>query len=153
MTVTTIEKLAEHVGQTVTLQGWVHARTSKGKLHFVQLRDGTGLVQCVLFKNNVEAELFDAVSRAGQESSLLLTGLVKAEPRAPGGFEIDVSSGAVFQIAAEGYPITPKEHGIDFLLEHRHLWLRSRRPWAILRIRHTIMMALRNFFEIGRAHV
>jgi asparaginyl-tRNA synthetase len=147
MTVTTIDKLSEHVGQTVTLQGWVHGRTSKGKLHFVQLRDGSGFVQCVIFKNNVGEELFEVVSRAGQESSLVLTGLVKAEPRAPGGFEIDVQSGAVLQIAAEGYPITPKEHGIDFLLEHRHLWLRSRRPWAILRIRHAVMMALRNFFD------
>jgi asparaginyl-tRNA synthetase len=144
--VTTIERLGAHVGTSVTLQGWVYARTSKGKLHFVQLRDGTGIAQCVVFKNNVSEALFEAVAHAGQESSIVLTGDVKAEPRAPGGFEIDVKDGRVVQ-AVDGYPITPKEHGIDFLLEHRHLWLRSKKPWAVLRVRHAVIMAIRNFFD------
>jgi asparaginyl-tRNA synthetase len=147
MAVTTIEKLAQQVGATVTLRGWVYHKTSKGKLHFVQMRDGSGIAQCVLFKANVGDALFDAVAKAGQESSIVLTGTVKADPRAPGGVEIDVASGEVVQAAAEGFPITPKEHGIDFLLEHRHLWLRSRRPWAVMRVRHTVIQAIRDFFD------
>jgi asparaginyl-tRNA synthetase len=144
--ITTIERLAEHVGRRVELRGWVYNRTSKGKLHFVQLRDGSGFVQCVLFKANVPAELFEAVARAGQESSLILCGTVKADARAPGGFEVDVDSGRVLQ-AVDGYPITPKEHGIEFLLDQRHLWLRSRRTWAVLRIRDAVIHALRQFFH------
>ena len=143
---TTIQHLSQHVGEQVTLRGWVYNRTSKGKLHFVQLRDGTGTVQCVLFKKNVTEELFEAVSRAGQESSIVLTGEVKADERAPGGFEVGVSGGEVIQ-EVEGYPITPKEHGTEFLLNHRHLWLRSKRTWAILRIRDAVMFSLRKFFS------
>jgi asparaginyl-tRNA synthetase len=146
MTVTTIEKLSAHVGQQVTLRGWVYDRTSKGKLHFVLLRDGTGVVQCVLFRGNVGDDLFGQVAAAGQESSVELTGAVKADPRAPGGFEIDVATGRVLQ-AAQGYPLTPKEHGIEYLMEHRHLWLRSKRPWAVMRIRHTVIKAIRDFFD------
>ncbi len=145
-TVTTIEKLAQHVGQTVTLQGWLHDKSSKGKLHFARLRDGTGFVQCVLFKSDVSEKLFEDVGHAGQESSLVLTGLVKAEPRAPGGFEIGVSSGAVLQ-KVEGYPITPKEHGPDFLLNNRHLWLRSKKQWALMRVRDAVITAIRRFYD------
>ena len=134
---TTVEHLSRHVGQTVTLKGWVYNRTSKGKLHFVQLRDGTGTVQCVLFKDSVPAELFAVVEKCGQESSVILEGAVREDKRAPGGFEISVSGGSVLQ-AVEGYPITPKEHGPDFLLNHRHLWLRSRRQWAIMRVRDAV---------------
>jgi len=144
--ITTVERLAQHVGQTVTLRGWIYSRTSKGKLHFVQLRDGTGTVQCVLFQKNVPAELFEAVGRAGQESSLTLTGLAKADPRAPGGFEIEVQGGELHQ-SVEGYPISPKEHGADFLLNQRHLWLRSRRQWALMRIRDAVITALRGFLD------
>jgi asparaginyl-tRNA synthetase len=144
--VTTIERLGDHVGSTVTLQGWLHNKTSKGKLHFVQLRDGTGYCQCVLFKAGVPEELFEAVGHAGQESSLVLTGEVKADARAPGGYELGVTGGRVLQ-AVEGFPITPKEHGADFLLNHRHLWLRSKRQWAILRVRDATISALRGFFE------
>ena len=144
--VTTIEKLAQHVGQTVTLQGWLYDKSSKGKLHFAKLRDGTGFVQCVLFKNDVPEKLFEDVGHAGQESSLRLTGLVKAEPRAPGGFEIAVSAGEVLQ-KVEGYPITPKEHGPDFLLNNRHLWLRSRRQWALMRVRDAVITAIRRFYD------
>jgi asparaginyl-tRNA synthetase len=143
---TTIERLSRHVGQTVTLQGWLYNKSSKGKLHFAQLRDGTGVCQCVLFKNDVPAELFEAVGHAGQESSLVLTGVVRADARAPGGHELAVSDGRVLQ-SVEGFPITPKEHGIDFLLENRHLWLRSKRPWAVMRIRDAVITALRRFFD------
>ncbi len=141
----TIEHLSEHVGETVTLRGWVHNKSSKGKLHFVQLRDGTGIVQCVVFQKAVRSELFEAVGRLGQESSLALTGKVVADERAPGGFEIQVEGGEVLQ-AADGFPIGPKEHGADFLLSQRHLWLRSRRQWAILRIRDAVIRGLRGFF-------
>ena len=145
-TTTTIERLADHVGETVTLRGWVHNKSSKGKLHFIQLRDGTGFCQCVAFKKNVDEAFFDALGSLGQESSVVLTGEVKADDRAPGGYEIGVSGGEVLQ-AVDGYPITPKEHGVDFLISQRHLWLRSKKQWAVMRIRHRVMMSLRQFFD------
>ncbi len=145
-TLTTIERLGRHVGQAVTLRGWIHNRTSKGKLHFVMLRDGTGYAQCVLFKNDVPETLFEEIGRAGQESSVILTGNVKADARAPGGYEVGVVDGRGVQ-AVSDFPITPKEHGQDFLLSNRHLWLRSKRQWAILRVRDAVMVALRNFFD------
>ena len=145
-TITTVEKLGDHVGETVTLHGWLYNKSSKGKLHFAQLRDGTGICQCVLFKKNVPEELFEAVGAAGQESSLVLTGEVKADERAPGGYEVSVSGGEVHQVV-DGFPITPKEHGTDFLLSKRHLWLRSKRQWAVMRIRDAVITALRNFFD------
>jgi asparaginyl-tRNA synthetase len=144
--ITTIQHLAEFVGETVTLRGWIYNKSSKGKLHFVQLRDGSGMAQCVVFKNNVSPELFEGLGGCGQESSLILTGEVKADERAPGGYEVSVTGGEVVQ-AADGYPITPKEHGADFLLSNRHLWLRSRRQWAIMRIRDAVIFGLREFFE------
>ncbi len=144
--ITTIEKLAEHVDQTVTLRGWIYNKSSKGKLHFVQLRDGTGVCQCVAFKKDVDEELFENIGQAGQESSLSLTGQVRADDRAPGGFELSIQSGQVHQIV-DGYPITPKDHGTDFLLSRRHLWLRSRRQWAVMRIRDAVITGLRNFFD------
>lgn len=144
--VATIETLGEFAGQNVELRGWVHNRTSKGKLHFVTLRDGTGFVQCVLKKNIVGDDLFEEIGGASQESSLVLQGEVRADDRAPGGFEIAVVSGRVLQSTTD-FPITPKEHGADFLLSRRHLWLRSRRQWAILRVRSAIMFALRRFFD------
>lgn len=147
-TTTTIERLADHVGETVTLRGWVHNKSSKGKLHFIQLRDGTGFCQCVAFKKNVDEAFFDALGSLGQESSVVLTGEVKADDRAPGGYEIGVSGGEVLQ-EVDGYPITPKEHGVDFLISQRHLWLRSKRQWAVMRIRHRVMMSLRQFFDEG----
>jgi asparaginyl-tRNA synthetase len=143
---TTISHLGDHVGQTVRLQGWVYNRSSKGKLHFVQLRDGTGLCQCVAFQKEVSPELFEALGRAGQESSIELIGTVRADERAPGGFEVGVSGGRVLQFV-DGYPISPKEHGPDFLLSNRHLWLRSRRQWALIRIRDATITAIRRFFD------
>src|SRR5262245_44080522 len=141
-----IDRLSEHAGRTVTLQGWLHNKSSKGKLHFVQLRDGSGYVQCVVSQKEVAPELFEAIGRAGQESSLVFEGGVVSDARAPGGFEIQVKGGRVLQ-AVDGYPITPKEHGPDFLLSQRHLWLRSKRQWALLRIRDAVITALRGFFD------
>ncbi|MCB9904242.1 MAG: asparagine--tRNA ligase [Planctomycetes bacterium] len=145
-TITTIERLSQHVGETVTLRGWVHNKSSKGKLHFIQLRDGTGYCQCVAFVKNVDPQLFEQLGSVGQESSVILTGEVKADERAPGGYEIGVSGGEVLQ-SVDGYPITPKEHGVDFLISQRHLWLRSKKQWAVMRIRHRVMMSLRQFFD------
>jgi asparaginyl-tRNA synthetase len=144
--IASVERLSQHVGQSVTLRGWIYNRTSKGKLHFVQLRDGTGIAQCVLFKDSVPDELFAAIDKCGQESSVILTGAVREDKRAPGGYEISVSDGQVIQ-AVEGYPITPKEHGPDFLLNHRHLWLRSKRPWAVMRVRDAVITAIRRFYD------
>jgi len=145
-TFTTVERLADHVGESVTLRGWIYNKSGKGKIAFVQLRDGSGVCQCVVLKNQVSEELFEAIGDAGQESSLELTGEVSEDERAPGGFEVKVSEGLVHQ-SVEGYPITPKEHGADFLHNHRHLWMRSRRQWAILRVRDAVITALRGFFD------
>ena len=141
-----IEDLGQHVGQTVTLDGWLYNKSSKGKLHLLQLRDGSGICQCVAFKKNLDEDVFDALGRLGQESSLSVTGEVKADERAPGGYELGVSAATIHQ-EVEGYPITPKEHGVDFLLSRRHLWMRSRRQWAILRLRDGVITGLRRFFD------
>jgi asparaginyl-tRNA synthetase len=143
----TIEQLPTLVGETVTLNGWVHNITGKGKLQFIQLRDGSGFVQCVLFKGNVTEELFEACKQLTQESSVSIVGTVKAEERASSGVEIDVQDVRIHQIPLEQYPITPKEHGIEFLMEHRHLWLRSTRQHAIMRIRSAVVKAIRDFFD------
>jgi len=141
-----INKLAEHVGQEVTLKGWLYNKRSSGKLQFLMLRDGTGLVQCVVFKGNVSDDIFNAAKKLTQESSFEITGTVKKDERQVGGHEVDVKELTVISIAEE-YPITPKEHGIEFLIDHRHLWLRSKKQWAIMRIRHRIVKAIRDFFD------
>ncbi len=146
-----IEDIAAHVDKTVTLKGWLYAKTGKGKLQFLQLRDGSGIVQCVLFKNDVSEEVFEAAKGLTQESSLIVSGVVRADARAPGspgGFELGVNDLQITQIAEE-YPITPKEHGVDFLLDRRHLWVRSSRQWAILRVRATIMRAIREWLDLN----
>jgi asparaginyl-tRNA synthetase len=141
-----ISDLRGLVGQTVVLNGWVYDRTGKGKLQFLKLRDGSGIVQCVVFKGSVSEELFELAKSLTQESSVQITGTVRADERAPSGVEIDVVALNVYQIA-EPYPITPKEHGVEFLMEHRHLWLRSQRQHAILRVRATVVKAIRDFFD------
>ncbi len=144
-----IEDIATHVGKEVTLRGWLYNRTDKGRLQFLQLRDGTGFIQCVVFQKEVPPEIFEAAKRLTQESSLIVTGTVRADPRAPGvpgGYEVGVSGLQVVQIAAE-YPIGPKEHGVEFLMDNRHLWLRSSRQWAILRIRAEIIRAIRGWLD------
>src|ERR1041385_3764200 len=141
-----INQLSRHVGEEVTIRGWLYNTRSSGKLMFPQLRDGTGVVQCVVFKKAVASEVWDALDHLGQESALAVRGTVRADERAPGGYEIDLSSAEVLQ-RVEGYPITPKEHGTEFLMDHRHLWLRSRRQHAILLVRHTIIDAVRDFLN------
>lgn len=141
-----IRDLSNHVGETVTLKGWLYNVRSSGKLIFPQLRDGTGIAQCVAFKKAVEGETWEALQSATQESSLIIVGEVRADERAPGGFEVDVKDATLVQQAVD-YPITPKEHGTEFLLDRRHLWLRSRRQHAILKVRHTVVKAVRDFLD------
>ncbi len=141
-----IENLNQYVGETVTLRGWVYNKTKKGKLIFIWLRDGTGITQCVVFKDNVPEQVFENAKELTQESSLAVTGKVREDARAPGGYEIDVEDLKVFQITKD-YPISPKEHGDSFLLEHRHLWLRSSRQHAIMRVRAAVVKAIRDFFD------
>ncbi|MCS6808214.1 MAG: asparagine--tRNA ligase [Bacteroidota bacterium] len=141
-----IDRLPDALGKEVTLNGWVYDTTGKGKLHFIKLRDGSGIVQCVVFKPNVSEEVFDTARSLTQESSVQITGTVRAEERAPGGVEIDVTNITIWQLTSN-YPITPKEHGDAFLMENRHLWLRSTRQHAIMRIRATVVKAIRDFFD------
>ena len=144
-----IENILHHVGEDVAIQGWLFAKTGKGKLQFLQVRDGTGIVQAVMFKPNLPEDMFDAAKGLSQESSIVVTGQVKAEERAPGipgGYELDVTGLEVVQVADE-YPITPKEHGVEFLMDNRHLWVRSRKQWALLRVRATVMAAIREWLD------
>jgi asparaginyl-tRNA synthetase len=141
-----INDIGNHEGQEVSLNGWLYNKRSSGKLHFLQLRDGTGTIQCVMFKGDVPPEMFQLADHLPQESSLTVTGAVRADARSSIGFEVSVKSLAVHQIAHE-YPITPKEHGVAFLLDHRHLWLRSARQHAILRVRSEIIGACRDYFD------
>lgn len=143
---TFINQLSENVGKEVTLKGWLYNLRSSGKILFPQLRDGTGIVQGVVLKSAVSGELWEALKGLGQESALAIRGTVRADSRAPGGFEIDVSDAEVLQTVHD-YPITPKEHGTEFLMDHRHLWLRSRRQHAVLKVRHTVVQSVRNFLD------
>src|SRR5713226_4191586 len=141
-----IDELGRHVGEEVTLKGWLYNRRSSGKIHFVLVRDGTGLCQCVASLADIGAEQFAAADHLGQESSLEVTGTVRADKRAPGGYELSLKN---FRIvgAAIDYPITPKEHGVAFLLDQRHLWVRSSRQHAVLRVRSEVASACREFFD------
>ena len=141
-----ISDLKNYVGQEVTLRGWLFNKRSGGKIRFVILRDGTGYLQCVYFKGNVNEDTFEAADKIGQESSIEVTGKVKEELRAAGGYELDATGLTIIQ-NANNYPITPKDHGIEFLLDNRHLWLRSKKQVAILKIRHRIVKAIRDFFD------
>src|SRR5688572_13700815 len=143
---TYINQLAEHVGQEVVLKGWLYNMRSSGKILFPQLRDGTGVVQCVVLKNAIDSETWEALKGLGQESALVIKGTVREDSRAPGGFEIDVNAAEVLQ-QVHDYPITPKEHGTEFLMDHRHLWLRSKRQHAVLKVRHTVVKAVRDFLD------
>ena len=147
--VTTIAQIGHHEGETVTIRGWLYNLRESGKLLFPIFRDGSGLIQGVIPKNAVTPEVFAAVKGLTQESSVIVEGKVRADRRAPGGYELDVSNVQVLQRVSESdpYPITPKEHGVDFLMEHRHLWVRSPRQAAILRVRAEIIKAARDFFD------
>ena len=141
-----IDDISRYDGQKVTIRGWLHNRRSSGKIHFLTVRDGTGFIQAVMSTAAVGEAVFRRADSLGQESSLIIEGTVRADKRAPGGYEIDVSSLQVVG-QSQNYPITPKEHGVDYLLDRRHLWLRTERQQAILRIRHEIIDAVRNFFN------
>jgi asparaginyl-tRNA synthetase len=141
-----IADIARHAGQEITLAGWVALKTEKGKLVFIRLRDGTGTIQCVVFKKNVSEAVFTAAQSLTLESSCRITGTVRADERAPGGYEVDVSDIAVVHITHD-YPITPKEHGIEFLMEHRHLWLRSAKQHALLRLRAQVIAAAQEWLN------
>jgi asparaginyl-tRNA synthetase len=141
-----IDHIAEHEGSAITLRGWLHNRRSSGKIHFLTVRDGSGFIQCVMSKQAVGEEAFRKADHLAQESAVIVHGNVRADARAPGGFELDVSQ---LEIVSESnnYPITPKEHGPDYLLERRHLWIRSPRQQAVLRVRHEVINAVRDFFN------
>jgi asparaginyl-tRNA synthetase len=146
MTTTYIEDIAAHEGQPVRLRGWLHNRRSSGKIHFLTLRDGTGFIQCVMSKKAVGDEMFTAADHLAQESAIIVDGTARADTRAPGGYEVDVASLEIVS-EAKDYPITPKEHGVDYLMDRRHLWIRSQRQQAILRVRHEVINAVRDFFN------
>lgn len=144
-----IRDIAQYVGQEVTLRGWVYSTTGKGKLQFIRLRDGSGQVQCVAFRPELGDELFEQIKHLTQESSLMVTGEVRQDERAPGfpgGYELGIKQFEIIQVSPE-YPIGPKEHGVEFLMNNRHLWVRSERQWAILRIRATIIKAMRDWLD------
>lgn len=145
----TIERAGKHAGETVEIAGWLYNLRKSGKIVFPQLRDGTGIMQCVAVKANIDENTFEALKSLTQESSLIVTGKIRAEQRAPGGYEMDLESAEVLQRVPESdpYPITPKEHGTDFLMDHRHLWLRSKRQHAIIRVRHEVIRAIREYFD------
>ncbi|MBL8125469.1 MAG: asparagine--tRNA ligase [Blastocatellia bacterium] len=145
MSQTYINQLKDQIGHEVTLKGWLYNSRSSGKLVFLQLRDGTGIVQCVVFKGNDEA-VFETAKSLGQESSIIVTGTVKADERSSIGVEIDVKNVEVLQNVHD-YPITPKEHGTEFLMDHRHLWIRSKKQHAVLKVRHTVIKSVRDFFD------
>lgn len=138
--------IAQYEGQEVTLKGWLYNKRSSGKLHFLQVRDGTGVMQCVMFKGDVSPETFQAADHIPQESSVIVTGTVRADARSALGFELAVKDLQLVQ-EAHDYPITPKEHGVAFLLDHRHLWLRSSRQHALLRVRSEVIKACRDYFD------
>jgi asparaginyl-tRNA synthetase len=141
-----IEDIARYEGQTVTIKGWLANRRSSGKIHFLQVRDGSGFIQAVVSKAAVGDEVFAHADHLSQESAIIVTGNVRADSRAPGGYELDVAG---LQVVSEAhdFPITPKEHGVDFLMDRRHLWIRAARQQAVLRVRHEVIDAVRDYFN------
>jgi asparaginyl-tRNA synthetase len=145
-TLTYIEDIARHVGQRVVIRGWLHTRRSSGKIHFLTVRDGSGFIQAVMSKAAVDEGTFRRADHLTQETSLILSGTVRADARAPGGFELDAATLEVVG-TSEDYPITPKEHGVDYLMDRRHLWIRTERQHAVLRVRAEVIAAIRQFFD------
>ncbi len=144
-----IRNASEHVGHRVEIRGWLYNLRKSGKIVFPIIRDGSGMMQCVAVKSNLPEELFDALKNLTQESSFTVIGTIRAEARALGGYELDVLDAHVLQRVSEEhpYPITPKDHGVDFLMDHRHLWLRSRRQHAAVRVRHEVIKSIRDYFD------
>src|SRR3984957_11975674 len=145
----TIADAARHVGEIVEIPGWLYNLRKSGKIVFPILRDGTGLIQCVALKSALPEDVFEELKHLTQESSLIVRGAIRAEARAQGGYELDVEGVTIIQKVSESdpYPITPKDHGVEFLMDHRHLWLRSQRQHAIIRVRHTVIKAVRDYFD------
>ncbi len=141
-----IRDVAQHVGEEITVKGWLYNKTDKGRLQFLMLRDGTGMIQGVAFQREMSPAAFEAAQALTQESSVIAIGTVRADARAPGGYELSLSDVQIVQLAEE-YPIAPKEHGIEFLMENRHLWLRSSQQWAVLRVRATVIGAIRDWLD------
>lgn len=141
-----IGSIGDHVGETVTLKGWLANRRSSGKIHFLLVRDGTGFIQVVMGRSDVGDEVFATADHLGQETAITVTGLVRADPRAKGGYEL-IASGLTVVGASHDYPITPKEHGVDYLMDRRHLWIRAERQTAILKVRHEVINGIRDFFN------
>jgi len=146
MAQTYINEIGRHVGEEVTLKGWLYNKRSSGKLGFLEVRDGSGLIQGVVSKKDVDEETWNRVEQVTQESSIIVSGVPREHPKRPGVYELDIKSLEIVQLT-EDYPISPKEHGVEFLMDHRHLWLRSRRQHAILKVRHEIIRAVRDFFD------
>src|SRR3954469_25281240 len=144
-----IRDAGRHAGETVRICGWLYNLRKSGKIVFPIVRDGSGLIQCVAVKSNLPEQVFETLKGLTQESSVIVTGKVRAEARATGGFELDVENAKVVQRVPEEnpYPITPKEHGVEFLMDHRHLWLRSRRQHAAIRVRHEVIKGIRDYFD------
>jgi asparaginyl-tRNA synthetase len=150
MEVTRIQDLSTHAGREVTIEGWIYNRTDKGKLCFLLVRDGTGFAQCVAFRGDLEESLFDQIMRLPQESSVTITGVVREDKRAPGipgGYEIGIKDLKIVQAAEQDYPMALKDHGVDFALDHRHLWIRMPSQWAILRVRVRVISAVRQYLD------
>ena len=141
-----IRDVANYDGQEITIKGWLYNKTDKGRLQFLMIRDGTGLIQAVAFKKEMPPAAFNAAMAVTQESSLIVRGKVRKDERSAGGYELTLSDIQIIQLTQD-YPITPKEHGIDFLMDNRHLWLRSRNQWAILRVRATVIRAIRDYLD------
>ncbi|HEX2698315.1 MAG TPA: amino acid--tRNA ligase-related protein, partial [Anaerolineales bacterium] len=145
-----VSDISKYAGKEITIQGWVYNRTDKGKLCFLLVRDGTGFIQCVAFKGDLDEKLFDQIMRLPQESSVVITGAVREDKRAPGipgGYEVGIKDLKIVQVAEPDYPMALKDHGVDFALDHRHLWLRMPSQWAILRVRVKVMSAVREYLD------
>ena len=141
-----IQDIAEHEGEKITVKGWLYSKRDKGRLQFLTLRDGTGTIQSVAFEKEIDPEAFASAKSATQESAVIVSGIVRADSRAPGGYELSLTDFDIVQLAQD-YPITPKDHGVDFLMDRRHLWLRSSKQWAALRVRATVIKAIRDWLD------
>ena len=143
---TYISDISKHLGEEITIKGWLYNKRSSGKLGFLEVRDGSGIIQGVVSKKDVTDETWESTEHVTQESSIIVTGVPREHPKKPGVYEMDIKTVEIVNLTGE-YPITPKEHGVEFLMDHRHLWLRSRRQHAILKVRHTIIKSVRDFFD------
>ncbi len=150
MDVVRVDQISKYIGKEISLQGWVYNRTDKGKLCFLLIRDGSGFIQCVAFKGDLDERIYDQIIRLPQESSVMITGSVREDKRAPGipgGYEVGIKEIKIIQAADPNYPMALKDHGVDFALDHRHLWIRMPSQWAILRVRVKVISAVREYLD------